>query len=240
MNALFWGALCLLLCAPGLKTRPRVVLLAASLCGVYELLLRLPFWWWDKLGFGLQFNWLGKVLDILLVGLVIYGLRWVSPPAAGLRPPGPGSGRAVGLVLVGIALMQLATGYTIRHQLPRPGIETLLYQATMPGLAEELFSRGVLLGLLSQVFPRTIPFLGTRTSWGGVVGVVLFILAHGLSFTQPFALLPITHFSLGLVADKLLFGGLFLWVRERNGSVWAAVAAHNLANTGLTLGHLLP
>lgn len=143
-------------------------------------------------------------------------------------------------MLLGIVLLQLTIGYANRHHLPRPGIEALLYQATMPGLAEELFDRGVLLGLLSQVFPRTIPFLGTRTSWGGVVGIILFILAHCLSFTQPQMLLPVTHFSWDEVTNKLLFGGLFLWVRERSGSVWMAVAAHNLANTCLVLGHLLP
>ena len=79
MNALFWGALCLLLCTPGLKAAPRVVLLAALLYGLNDLLVMLPTWWWNKLGFGLQFNWLGKLLAILLAGLVIYGLRWVSP-----------------------------------------------------------------------------------------------------------------------------------------------------------------
>lgn len=240
MNTLFWGALCLLLCAPGLKTAPRVVVLAALLYGLNDLLVMLPAWWWDKLSFGLQFNWLGKALAILLVGLIIYGWRWVSPQAAGLQPPQPGSGQAVGLVMLGVALAQLATGYTIRHQLPHPGLEALLYQATMPGLAEELFYRGVLLDLLNQVFPRTIPFLGTRTSWGGVAGVILFILGHCLYFTQPDTLLPITHFTLGKVADKLLFGGLFLWVRERSSSVWMAVATHNLASSCLVLGHLLP
>ena len=145
----------------------------------------------------------------------------------------------MGLVVLGMGMAQLASGYAIRHQFPRPGGEALLYQSLMPGLAEELFFRGVLLGLLNRVFPRTIPFLGTRTSWGGVVGVVLFVLGHCLSFTHPLMLIPTAHFSLGRVADKFLFGTLFLWVRERSGSCWAAIATHNLANVCLVLGQML-
>ena len=110
----------------------------------------------------------------------------------------------------------------------------------MPGLAEELFERGVLLGLLNHVFPRNIPFFGTRTSWSGLAGIVLFVLGHGFYFAYPNTFWPAAHFPPGLIADKLLFGTLFLWVRERSGSCWAAVATHNLTNFSLVLGQLLP
>jgi len=73
MIALFWGVLCLLLFAPGLKVAPRIVLLAALLYGLNELAVVNPIWWSNQ--FGLQYNWLGKLLAILLVLLVIYQLR---------------------------------------------------------------------------------------------------------------------------------------------------------------------
>lgn len=234
----FWFLVSLLLFAPGLKAAPRLVVLAALLYGLNDLAVVSPFWWTKQ--FGLYYNWLGKLLAILLSLGVIYGPRWVSPAESGLQRPQPDSWRVVGLVMLVAALLQLLGGYLARHQGRPPDSETFLYQLTMPGLAEELFERGVLLGLLNRVFPRTIPFFGTRTSWGGLAGIILFILGHGFRFAHPFTLLPTMDLSLARISDKLLFGTLFLWVRERSGSTWAAVATHNLTNVCLNLGRLIP
>lgn len=234
----FWFLVSLLLFAPGLKTATRLVLLAALLYGLNDLAVVNPIWWTRQ--FGLHYNWLGKLLAILLSLGLIYWLRWVSPQESGLQRPRPDSWRVVGLVALAAALLQLLSGYLVRHHGRPPSGETFLYQLTMPGLAEELFERGVLLGLLNRVFPRNIPFFGTRTSWGGLAGIILFILGHGFRFAHPLTLLPTVDLSLGRIADKLLFGTLFLWVRERSGSTWAAVATHNLTNASLFLGQLLP
>jgi membrane protease YdiL (CAAX protease family) len=238
MLFVFWTLLSLLLFAPGLKTAPRLVLLAAVLYGLGKLAVVSPAWWTKQ--FGLHGNWLGKLLAIELSLAIIYWVRLVSPQESGLQRPQPDSWRMVGLVALAAVTLQLSSGYLMRHQVSPPSAEALLYQLTMPGLAEELFERGVLLGLLSKVFPRTIPFFGTRTSWGGLVGVCLFILGHGFAFAHPDTFWPTAHFSLGRIADKLLFGTLFLWVRERSGSCWAAVATHNLTNFSLFLGQFLP
>ena len=234
----FWTLLSLLLFAPGLKTAPRIVLLAAVLYGLNNLAVVGPIWWVNQ--FGLQYNWLGKLLAILLALAVMYRLRWVSPRDSGLQLPQPVSQRVVGLVALAAAALQFGGGYLARHQVHAPSSEALLYQLTMPGLAEELFERGILLGLLSRAFPRNIPFLGTRTSWGGLAITVLFLLGHGFYFAHPDTFWPTAHFPMGRIADKLLFGTLFLWVRERSGSCWAAVATHNLTNFSLVLGQLLP
>jgi membrane protease YdiL (CAAX protease family) len=234
----FWILLSLLLFAPGLKTAPRLVLMAAVLYGLNDLAVVSPIWWVKQ--WGLQYNWLGKLLAILLSLGVIYGLRWVSSRESGLQWPRLDSWRVVATVALATTIIQFAGGYLTRHQVHPPSGEALLYQLTMPGLAEELFGRGVLLGLLSRIFPRTIPFFGTRTSWGGLAGIILFILGHGFSFAHPDTFWPTAHFPFGLIADKLLFGTLFLWVRERSGSCWAAVATHNLSNFSLFLGQLLP
>ena len=234
----FWTLASLLLFAPGLKQAPRLMLLAAALYGLTDLVVMSPIWWVTQ--GGLQYNWLGKFLAILLSLGLVYGLRWVSSLESGLQWPRPDSWRVVGLVALFAAALQIIGGYLTRHQVRPPSSEALLYQLTMPGLAEELFERGVLLGLLSRVFPRNIPFFGTRTSWGGLAGIVLFVLGHGFSFAHPATFWPAAHFPPGLIADKLLFGTLFLWVRERSGSCWAAVATHNLTNFSLVLGQLLP
>ena len=239
MLVLFWGVLCLVLCAPKLKVAPRLIGLVALLYGLNELAVMLPTWW-HPLNFGLQKNWTGKLFSILLGLLVIYGWRLVSPQEVGLVKPLRDSWRIVVPVVLVLAIGQFANGFLNRHHHTPPSWEVHLYELTMPGIAEELFLRGIFLGLLSRVFPRTIPFFGTRTSWGGLAGLVLFVLGHVLSFTGPLMLLPQTHFSLDKMIGVGIFGTLFLWVRERSGSCWAAMAAHNLANVCLFVGLSVP
>lgn len=239
MNGVFWGLLCLLLCAPGLVRGPRPVARAALAFGLSEVVLMVPIWA-PALLLGLQYNWAGKLLGTLFLLLISYGLRWVSPVEVGLVRAQPSSWRVVGAVVLGMAAWQFFDAFGARHHHPVPTAEALWFQLLVPGIAEELLFRGVLLGLLGRVFPRNLPFFGTRTSWGGVVSVLLFVLAHGIAFRGgPLQMVPQVHFTLGEVADKVLMGSLFLWVRERTGSCYAAMATHNLMNTCLTVGHAL-
>jgi membrane protease YdiL (CAAX protease family) len=234
MIGLFWFAFCLLLCAPKLLTTPRPIVLAALLYGLNELALMVP--WNQGLNFDWQFNWTGKLLSTLLSLAVIYLLKWVSPVEAGLVRPRPGSLRIVGLVVVALSLIEFTSSFRNRHHHPQPSLEGHLYELLMPGIAEELFFRGTFLALLSRAYPRTLPFLGTRTSWGGVIGVVLFILSHAFSFHTAGQLLPQVHLTWPLILNTGIWGTLFLWVRERSGSCLAAMVAHNLSNTALYAG----
>lgn len=233
--------LCLLLCAPGWARAPRLLSRAALAYGLSEVVLLAPIWARSPaLLFGLQFNWTGKVLSTLLALFVAYGLRWVSPADVGLGRPQPGSWRVAGAVVAALAAWQFLDAFGARHHHPAPTAEEWWFQLLVPGIAEELLFRGVLLGMLGRVFPRNIPFFGTRTSWGGVVGVLLFVLAHGVAFRGgPLQAWPQVHFTLGNVGDKILMGSLFLWVRERTASCYAAMATHNLMNTCLVAGHAL-
>ena len=235
MAALFWGLLCLVVCATKVRTAPRLVGLVGLLYGLDVVMVLLPPWLGPWANFNLHYNWTGKLLSALLSLLVIYGLRLASPQEVGLVRTVRGW-RVVALVALFFAGLQLGAGYLNRHHHAQPNLETYLYQLTMPGIAEELFSRGILLALLNRLFPRTIPFFGTQTSWGGLATVVLFALGHGFSFAGPLALLPQAPFAFGSAGNAAVFGLLFLWVRERSGSCWAAMATHNLSNIGLFVG----
>ena len=235
MAALFGGILCLFVCATKLRTAPRLVGMVALLYGLNELALMLPIWLGHWANFGLQFNWTGKLLSILLSLLVVFGLRVVEPREAGLVRAGR-DWRLVGLVALLFAGLQFWGAYSNRHHHGPPSLETYLYQLTMPGIAEELFFRGILLALLKRLFSRAIPFFGAQTSWGGIATVGLFALGHGFSFAGPLALLPQAHFALGSAVNATVFGLLYLWVRERSGSCWAAMATHNLTNNCLEIG----
>ncbi|MVN76571.1 CPBP family intramembrane metalloprotease [Hymenobacter sp. HMF4947] len=261
---LLWGLLCLVLGAPRLVVAPRLLGLAAAACALHALVLVLPsFTYWAlATGFTLPASWTNplyhpvtwtnKVAGLLLSAGLVYGLRWVKPAEAGLKRPQ--ALRAVAPVVVASVALVFADAYFSRHAFTHLWWNERVFFALVPGLEEELFYRGVLLGLLSRVFPRTISLPGTRTSWGGVVGILLFVLGHGLKFPGniwlPLAdgsgvqLLPywwagLLRFSLTDVVFQLVMGTLFLWVRERTGSVWAAAATHCLINSTLLVGHLL-
>ena len=181
------------------------------------------------------------------------GLKWVAPGGAGLRWPQPGTTWVVALVVAAAAATLFVDAYLSRHAFPLLWWHERVYFATLPGLVEELFYRGVLLGLLSRVFPRTVPLPGTHTSWGGLVGVVLFALGHNFKFGSSWLLLGdvvrlflhgygwllLRQLFSSTLPFQLAFGTLFLWVRERTGSVWAAVAAHCLMNGVLAAEHAI-
>lgn len=235
---LLWGCLCLLLCARGLTSAPRLIAAAALACGMRASAVLLPLW-------------LGKGLSVLLSLFIIYGLHWVTPPEAGLQRVVPKSSKVVALVVVLVAAGLFIDAVVSRYSFRVLTGSEKLYYALMPGLEEELFYRGVLLGILSRAFPRVVPLPGTYTSWGGVVGVVLFILGHGLKFPVRLfelghgtelwqymgAWLSPAHFPLHTVVYHLAMGTLFLWVRERTNSCWAAVGTHCLLNSCLVAGH---
>ncbi|NML67157.1 CPBP family intramembrane metalloprotease [Hymenobacter sp. RP-2-7] len=262
--ALLWSSLCLLLTASKLWVAPRPLGRAALVCALHMLVLVLP--WSQLLGLPATptslghppLAWAAKVVALLVSGLVLYGVRWVVPAAAGLRRPGPGTLRPVGLVVGAVAVAVFASAYAARRSFLPLWWPERLYYSVVPGLEEELFYRGALLGLLGPVFARSIPLPGTRTSWGGLATVLLFALGHSLKLSFIYdavnnLLLSQAHlaghvtwwqsllyFVLTDTAYPLLMGLLLLWVRERTGSVWVAVAAHCLLNTALTLGRTLP
>lgn len=258
----FWGALCLALCVAKLTTAPRRLGLAALASALHACALVLPPWralagW---LGFEVSsssplyhpIDWTGKAVAVVVSAFCIYAARWVTPAEVGLRGASPAALRAVGPVVGLVAVALLADAYFSRHAFVALWWHEQLFYSLVPGLEEELFYRGVLLGLLGRVFERTVPLPGTHTSWGGLVGVGLFALGHGIKFSSIYLLgtgwqvlthawwwQALLHFPLPDAAYYGLMGLLFLWVRERTGSVWAAVAAHCLMNTVLTIGHAI-
>lgn len=258
----FWSLLCLGLCSAQLASAPRLVGRAALACGLHQVILVLPPWtyWATWLGLSPSITpsnpifhpvaWGSQMMGLLLIIWLIYGLKWVTPTESGLCRPWPGTTGRVVLVVLASATALFVDAYLSRHAFTSLWWHERLYFATLPGLVEELFYRGVLVGLLSRAFPHTVPLPGAYTSWGGLVGVLLFALGHhfkfgsnwllsdvGRAFLQGYGWLLIKQFFSAALFFQLLFGTLFLWVRERTGSVWAAVAAHCLLNGVLVLGH---
>lgn len=262
---LLWAGFCIGLCAGPWRTAPRLLGWAALACVVHVYTLWLvppwPVWaYWlglvpvtrlRELSWPAPLNGLGKAAGVLCSLGWVYLWRRATPAAAGLVRPAPGSVRAIAPAVLVVAVGLLIEAYASRFSFLPLTTAQHLYYLTLPGLEEELFYRGALLALLAPGLPRTLPLPGTRTSWGGVVGVLLFTLGHGLGFPDRLFELGFgadfwcyvrawwspTHFPLHTVLFQVGMGGFFLWVRERTGSVWVAALVHCLMNGCLALGH---
>ncbi len=96
-----------------------------------------------------HWNWTGKVFSLFLSSIVIYSMK-LSPDAVGLRKQEDSK-----IAWIGIGLF-IVWGFCL-GLLFKPGApdaETLAFQATMPGLVEEIAIRGSLPRSSSPVEPQ--------------------------------------------------------------------------------------
>lgn len=169
---------------------------------------------------GGDWNWSGKIASLALSAAVIVALR-IRPEAVGLRLPR----RAIGASLVATALLLSASvALALLFRPEAPTTETLVFQASMPGLAEELAYRGIAPALLLGLVRGKAP--PTTTPWA-VIGAsaLMFGIWHGLGYGSgdfSFEWIPALYTCVG--------GIVYSWMRFNNGSLLFPVLAHCLGN----------
>jgi hypothetical protein len=175
-------------------------------------------------------NWQGKVLEAGLPVLLALAL-----PAAfaakrmGLRlPESKRSWRETALtcvlyLVIGVPLI-LLTGAHFGLTADAP---TYAYEATMPGLGEEIMYRGLMLMVLNEAFGRPWKFAGIQFGWGFVIVSALFGILHGVDAPS---VDKVQIVWMGMLFP-FLTGIVLAWLRERTGSVWPGVVFHNFVNT---------
>jgi membrane protease YdiL (CAAX protease family) len=177
---------------------------------------------------GDRWNWGGQILSLagaLWVAWLLAGKAGVAWQEMGFRwDQRPGSVRpalwvAAAALSLNVLVMNLSS-----FRLPGVPLETWLYQATMPGLVEEVLFRGVLLALLDRAFGTRRVVFGAPIGWGGVVVTLVFLALHG--------------FSVGTVLGVLPAALLYLWLRARTGSLVLPILVHNLWNLSAYIAHL--
>jgi membrane protease YdiL (CAAX protease family) len=171
---------------------------------------------------GLHWNWAGKALSVGLAGLVVAAVR---PGRAALPLGVPVNRAGWRWSCIGIVASLLFCGgiaFIFRDH-TKPGMEVIAFQATMPGLAEELCYRGVVFVLLGRAYAQTD---GTPNAIpAAVIGTLLFGLAHAIDVTAGgfrFAILPFAY--------ALVVGAGLAVVRMKARSVASCVLAHNVGN----------
>jgi membrane protease YdiL (CAAX protease family) len=163
------------------------------------------------------FQQVGGILAVLLFALLLQD----SSTILGLGVPR--SPWLVRSVLVGLSITVLGgfAGLAVGDPVHRHGIEYFAYEATMPGIGEELGFRGVLLGcLIAGLARRDAP--SARRWLVIVVAAIPFAALH---------LLERSGWQLAIMSGFTLYAGAALgWARLSTGSLLTAVLAHNVAN----------
>lgn len=175
-------------------------------------------------------NWQGKVLEAGWPVLLAFALPAVfGAKRMGLTlPEGKRHWRTVAIAcalyaVIGIPLLLLIAGV---HLGVHADLPTFAYEATMPGLGEELMYRGAMLLVLNEAFGRPWKFAGIQFGWGLVIVTALFGFLHGVD-APSFGKIQIVWSGMIFPA---LTGLALAWLRERTGSVWPGVVFHNFVN----------
>lgn len=184
----------------------------------------------DLLFSELNWNWAGKITSIGMWILTLCAFIKLKPsfqPAdAGFTlKQTTGSLKPAIVVTIGITIFQISF-ISIFGNSPEYDAEELLFQATMPGLDEEPWFRGILLYILSlALISARFNVMGTKINIAGLSLVFLFGLLHGLTYNEgEIAFSAFSAFITGF------YGFVFLWLRERTGSLVFPLIAHNCIN----------
>ena len=182
---------------------------------------------------GLEYNWTGKVIGIVLtLGMYFLLPRSLRAETGIFALPRTSDWRSTIAVSAGLLVAFWAIAYLSRDGKPLT-TELLLFQTTMPGLDEEMMYRGVLLALLVGALGKPFSVVGISIGWGALPVVAFFGFGHGLTENwSSDAIAPIC-------AATVMGAGLLL-LKERTSSIWVAVVVHNLANIGSVTVNALP
>lgn len=159
---------------------------------------------------------------VLLTAQPFIALGVLQPAEIGLTAPRPGTMRVV-VIAIGLALLLNVVVMIVRGAAPVRVAGTTAAAVLVAAVLEELVFRGVLLALLDRALPQRWRIAGAYIGWGGVALTLSFVALHGL---RP-----------GLLLGVLPAALLYLWLRERTGSLLAPIAAHLAWNGSVLLVH---
>lgn len=172
-----------------------------------------------------RWNWAGHLLALagmLALAALLIRRTGLAPRHLGFAKPDH-LGAAVGVCAAALLVSYPLHVITAGRIAPIPAA-TWLFVATMPGLAEEVAFRGVLLAAADRAAPSARVIAGVPVTVGAALLTAAFVGLHG--------------FGVGMLVSVLPGAALYLWLRLRTGSVLVPIIAHNLWNLTVLAAHL--
>jgi hypothetical protein len=190
-----------------------------------EIVLDLPL-----NGLGLKWNWFGKILESLWP-LAIALLFRLPKRLTAFRQPERLKAYLTA-TLLGFGLACFHAYYFLQGQFvpdrSRTDMESIVFQFTMPGLGEEIFYRGLLLGVLDGWLNRQWKFFGVKIGYGCLISSGIFVIAHVIEISPTYQLDycrdPFFYFFVAAVAISMCY------LRYKTGSILPCILAHNIVN----------
>jgi membrane protease YdiL (CAAX protease family) len=224
ISFLLFVSICFVISILAKSIDKRIFVVGALLCAVYlasdDLITGLPHVVKSLNVIPGHWNWSGKILS-LVFSLIVIGVLRLSPDAVGLKLKQEHAAvawAAIAFFIVWGACLGL---------LFKPGVpdgEKLAFQATMPGLAEEIAYRGIAPALLLSLLNRKPHIDGIP--WSVIVAIsAMFGLWHSLSYSNGTPGFDVMSGLFPFIGSIL--GG---WVRFKTKSLLIPIACHGLAN----------
>jgi len=110
--------------------------------------------------------------------------------------------------------------------------ETLAFQISIPGIDEEIFFRGLLLGLLASALKEKVSFLGNPSV---LLTAILFGFMHVLKIDKNNSI----GFDLIYFLQTGLAGYVWGWITIKSRSILLAIFSHNFSNFFGTLSTMI-
>jgi len=180
--------------------------------------------------------WQAMILEAVWALVFIFGTRSVSRAGLTMRISKPAwrdSMAVTGLMLLFVVGRRLAVEFLGVGQggTTSIGLEYVLYELTMPGIAEELSYRGVIQPELDAALSLPPLALGEGrregvVQWGWVIASLLFWAPHAFQVDPQMQL----SFYWPTLTQQLILGFVLGWIRERTSSVFPSMLTHNLVN----------
>ncbi|PTS95164.1 CPBP family intramembrane metalloprotease, partial [Pedobacter sp. HMWF019] len=179
--------------------------------------------------FGLKFSWIGKILSLATSLVIIYSVSKSNRQEIGFTTKMNSKKQ----VIIGLSFFFSFLLFDFIFKIilfPKGGhfdLETFAFQATLPGLTEELAFRGISLWLLEMVFPPKWTFKGIKFGWGFIIVTVLFGVVHGVFLTANYAF----KFDLITIVYLALISSLSVGIlRKFSGNIIYPILGHNTIN----------
>ncbi len=175
-------------------------------------------------------NWSGKLLALAFSTTFYLFYKPVFEKTDFMKIS-PAKGSLKSVVLVGMIILAVMCALTLAFSKGKPlDIERLAYQATMPGLDEELW-RGLILMLIIPLMQESKYRLGHPGVW---FTTIIFALGHSLYLQD---------WQFGFAADAFVVTGvlgyILGWTILRTKSILPALILHNLINFSTNLLEML-